>query len=123
VACASAASEDGLNQPRYPATDRCSYRPRYAHATIRRFTATCNAVICCSFNEALPLYVLEGMSMGHIVLRNDAGGMEEQLAETVNGFRQVADRILRGCLGTSTVKRPLSPKASPSTCGEREWRR
>jgi hypothetical protein len=25
--------------------------------------------------------------MGHIVLRNDAGGMEEQLDEGVNGFR------------------------------------
>jgi glycosyltransferase involved in cell wall biosynthesis len=47
----------------------------------------CNAVICCSFNEALPLYVIEGMSMGHVVLRNDAGGMEEQLDEGVNGFR------------------------------------
>lgn len=50
-------------------------------------TRECNAVLCCSFNEALPLYVLEGMSMGHVVLRNDAAGMEEQLDETVNGFR------------------------------------
>jgi glycosyltransferase involved in cell wall biosynthesis len=44
-------------------------------------------VICCSFNEALPLYVIEGMSMGHVVVRNDVGGMEEQLHEGVNGFR------------------------------------
>jgi glycosyltransferase involved in cell wall biosynthesis len=50
-------------------------------------TGKCNAVICCSFNETGPIYVLEGMSRGHIVLRNDAGGMEEQLDETVNGFR------------------------------------
>ena len=50
-------------------------------------TRTCNAVVCCSFNEALPLYVIEGMAMGHIVLRNDAGGLEEQLAEGINGYR------------------------------------
>ena len=50
-------------------------------------TRDCNAVICCSFNEALPLYVIEGMCSGHIVLRNRGGGMEEQLDEGVNGFR------------------------------------
>jgi glycosyltransferase involved in cell wall biosynthesis len=44
-------------------------------------------VICCSFNEALPLYVIEGMCAGHLVLRNDSAGMEEQLDEGVNGFR------------------------------------
>jgi glycosyltransferase involved in cell wall biosynthesis len=58
-----------------------------AHQRALDITQKCNAVICCSFNEALPLYVIEGMSMGHIVLRNDAGGMEEQLQEGVNGFR------------------------------------
>ena len=57
------------------------------HADALDITRRCNAVICCSFNEALPLYVIEGMSMGHIVLRNDAGGLEEQLEEGVNGFR------------------------------------
>jgi glycosyltransferase involved in cell wall biosynthesis len=67
--------------------ERLAIVPSVSHRTALEITATCNAVICCSFNEALPLYVLEGMSMGHIVLRNDAGGMEEQLAETVNGFR------------------------------------
>ncbi len=58
-----------------------------SHEEALRLTRECNAVICCSFNEALPLFVIEGMSMGHIVLRNDAGGMEEQLDEGVNGFR------------------------------------
>ena len=58
-----------------------------SHQEALEITRRCNAVICCSFNEALPLYVIEGMSMGHIVLRNDAGGMEEQLDEGVNGFR------------------------------------
>jgi glycosyltransferase involved in cell wall biosynthesis len=61
--------------------------PGVSHEKALDITRACNAVICCSLNEALPLYVIEGMSMGHIVLRNDAGGMEEQLAEGVNGFR------------------------------------
>ena len=33
------------------------------------------------------MYVLEGMLCGHVVLRNDVGGMEEQLDDGVNGFR------------------------------------
>jgi glycosyltransferase involved in cell wall biosynthesis len=31
--------------------------------------------------------VIEAMAMGHVVLRNDSAGMEEQLEEGVNGFR------------------------------------
>lgn len=57
------------------------------HDEALAITRECNAVICCSFNEALPLYVLEAMSMGHVVIRNDCGGLEEQLREGVNGFR------------------------------------
>jgi glycosyltransferase involved in cell wall biosynthesis len=57
------------------------------HEKSLEITRDCNAVICCSFNETGPLYVIEGMRCGHIVLRNNAGGMEEQLEEGVNGFR------------------------------------
>ena len=67
--------------------ERLQAMPVVSHEKALEITRKCNAVICCSFNEALPVYVLEGMSMGHIVLRNDAGGMEEQLKEKVNGFR------------------------------------
>ncbi len=58
-----------------------------SHEESLAITRECNAVICCSFNEALPLYVLEAMSVGHIVIRNNCGGLEEQLDEGVNGFR------------------------------------
>jgi glycosyltransferase involved in cell wall biosynthesis len=58
-----------------------------SHDDALEITRGCNAVICCSFNEALPLYVLEAMSMGHVVIRNNCGGFEEQLREGVNGFR------------------------------------
>lgn len=47
---------------------------------------TCNAVICSSLNETFGLYIAEGMLMGHIVLRNDSAGREEQLEEGKNGF-------------------------------------
>lgn len=57
------------------------------HEQALEITRECNAVICCSFNEALPLYVIEGMCCGHVVLRNDAGGMEEQLVDGLNGYR------------------------------------
>ena len=67
--------------------ERLQAVPTVSHARALEITRACNAVICCSFNEALPVYVIEGMAMGHIVLRNDAGGMEEQLSEGVNGFR------------------------------------
>jgi glycosyltransferase involved in cell wall biosynthesis len=49
-------------------------------------TSKCNAVICCSINETFALYVAEGMYMGHVLLRNDSAGMEEQLKDGVNGF-------------------------------------
>ncbi len=55
----------------------------------------CNAVICCSFNEAFPLYVAEGMAMGHVVVRNDAGGVDEQLVDGVNGYRIDSDDIVQ----------------------------
>jgi glycosyltransferase involved in cell wall biosynthesis len=57
------------------------------HEKSLEITRGCNAVICCSFTETGPLYVIEGMSCGHIVLRNNAGGIEEQLDDGVNGFR------------------------------------
>lgn len=47
---------------------------------------SCNAVICSSLNETFGLYIAEGMLMGHIVLRNDSAGREEQLAEGENGY-------------------------------------
>ena len=61
--------------------------PAVSHAESLKIARACNTVISCSFNEALPLNVLEGMRMGHVVLRNDAGGMDEQLDEAVNGYR------------------------------------
>jgi glycosyltransferase involved in cell wall biosynthesis len=49
-------------------------------------TSKCNAVICCSLNETFGLYVAEGMLMGHVVLRNNSAGIDEQLKEGINGY-------------------------------------
>ena len=74
--------------------ERLQIVPSVPHNEALSIARQCNAVLCCSFNEALPLYVFEGMCMGHIVLRNDAGGMEEQLDQGVNGF-QIDSRDIR----------------------------
>jgi len=58
-------------------------------------TSKCNAVICCSLNETFGLYVAEGMLMGHIVLRNNTAGVDEQLQEGVNGYMIDHTNILK----------------------------
>jgi glycosyltransferase involved in cell wall biosynthesis len=90
--------------------DRLEIVPSVSHKRALDITRGCNAVICCSFNEALPLYVIEGMAMGHIVLRNDVGGMEEQLDEAVNGFR-IDSRDVRQV--ASVLKAVLNRQAMP----------
>jgi glycosyltransferase involved in cell wall biosynthesis len=55
-----------------------------------------NAVICLSQYETLPLYVSEAMARGCLVLRNNCGGMEEQLVENKNGIRLANSAIRNG---------------------------
>ena len=55
-----------------------------------------NAVICLSQYETLPLYVSEAMARGCIVLRNDCGGMAEQLVPGVNGIRMSKYSYING---------------------------
>lgn len=83
--------------------------PGVPHEKALEITQECNAVICCSFRETGPLYVLEGMRCGHIVLRSNAGGMEEQLDDGVNGFRlDTADvRQFAGVLARVLNKRTM----------------
>jgi glycosyltransferase involved in cell wall biosynthesis len=65
--------------------DRLDVHPPVPHDTALEITRDCNVVICSSLVETGPLYVLEAMRAGHVVLRNDVG-MREQLVEGVNGF-------------------------------------
>jgi glycosyltransferase involved in cell wall biosynthesis len=82
------------------------------HERSLEITRNCNAVICCSFNEALPLYVIEGMCSGHIVLRNRGGGMEEQLDDGVNGFR-IESTDIRQFAGV--LERVLNKRTMPDS--------
>ncbi len=45
-----------------------------------------NFTVCYSIRECLPLFVFEGMTAGHPILRNDSSGMEEQLEDNKNGY-------------------------------------
>jgi glycosyltransferase involved in cell wall biosynthesis len=78
-----------------------------------KVTADCNAVICCSLNETFGLYIAEGMLMGHVVLRNDVAGVDEQLVEGKNGFRidhtdmQQFSKVLEKILNKKTTNEEL----------------
>lgn len=60
--------------------------PPMSHESCLELIAKANITICYSIRESLPLYVYEGMSQGHPILRNDSSGMVEQLKEGLNGF-------------------------------------
>jgi glycosyltransferase involved in cell wall biosynthesis len=62
------------------------FYPNMPYKEVLKITQKCNAVICCSLNETFALYVAEGMYMGHIVLRNNSAGMDEQLVDGKNGY-------------------------------------
>ena len=67
-----------------------------SHDEALAITRECNAVICCSFNETF--CTGSDRDEGHVVIRNDSGGMKEQLREGVNGF-QVDSRDTRQFAG------------------------
>jgi len=66
--------------------DRVTFYPSMPRDNALKATYDCNAVICCSLNETFALYVAEGMLMGHVVLRNNSAGVDEQLQEGKNGY-------------------------------------
>lgn len=60
--------------------------PPLDHAeTLKRIQAG-NITVCYSLRECLPVFVYEGMIMGHPILRNDVSGAEEQLKAGINGL-------------------------------------
>jgi glycosyltransferase involved in cell wall biosynthesis len=66
--------------------ERLKWYPAMSHAKVLDLVRECNVTLCCSFEEAFPISVAEGMSMGHVLLRNEVGGLEEQLATGENGY-------------------------------------
>ena len=98
--------------------DRFRAHPGLPHAEALAVARDCNAVICCSFNEAFPVDVAEGMAMGHVLLRNGVGGVDEQLVDGVNGFL-VASTDVDGFSSTieRTLDRATSSDAALQTMG------
>ena len=92
--------------------DRLKALSGVPHHEALEITRDCNAVICCSFHETGPMYVLEGMRRGHVVLRNDVGGMDEQLDDGVNGFR-IDSKDIRQFAGV--LARMLDKNATPDS--------
>lgn len=66
--------------------DHVRFYPSMSRNEALKITAACNAVICCSLNETFGLYVAEGMLMGHLVIRNNSAGVDEQLQNGKNGY-------------------------------------
>lgn len=66
--------------------NRLKIYPSMPKSDVLEVYSKCNAVVCCSLNETFALYVAEGMFMGHLVLRNNSAGMDEQLKDGVNGL-------------------------------------
>lgn len=62
------------------------FYPKMSRAKVLDLVKQTNATICYSLRECLPLFVFEGMVAGHVVLRNDCSGIQEQLVEGGNGY-------------------------------------
>lgn len=70
-----------------------------------------NVTICYSLSECLPLFVFEGMIAGHVLLRNDSSGSEEQLVDGENGFRLETGDFSQL---VATIERVLNKKKTSS---------
>lgn len=66
--------------------DRISYYPKVSKDKAMEITSKCNATICCSLNETFALFVAEGMLMGHVLIRNESSGHQEQIIDKKNGY-------------------------------------
>lgn len=80
-----------------------------------------NITLCYSMRESLPLFVYEGMTAGHVLLRNDCSGLEEQLIEGKNGylldshdFEQVIETIERIANKKTTTNQMLADMSDES---------
>lgn len=66
--------------------DRFTSRAAASRDRALEWISSANVVLCDSVYEALPIYVLEGMAMGQLVLRNSCAGLAEQLDDGKNGW-------------------------------------
>jgi glycosyltransferase involved in cell wall biosynthesis len=95
-------------------SDHSAIYPSLPKEEALEITSMCNVVICCSLNETFGLYVAEAMLMGHVVLRNNSAGVDEQLVNGENGylidhkdikhFAKIIDKILNKKTSNSSLQ-------------------
>jgi len=67
-------------------TDNFRYHKAVSREKSLELIAAANVTLCYSMRESLPLFVYEGMTAGHPLMRNDTSGLEEQLVDGENGY-------------------------------------
>lgn len=63
-----------------------SLHPTTTFREAQHLQKLCNVTVCTSLNESFCLYVAEGMTMGHVLLRNNTADYKRQIKDGVNGF-------------------------------------
>lgn len=96
-------------------SEHFTYHPRVDHEESLRLINKANITICYSLRECLPIFVFEGMAVGHPILRNDCSGVDEQLREGENGysidskdFHKITESIERILNKSTTTNHQLS---------------
>lgn len=87
------------------------YRPKVSRQENLQITRGANVTICYSLQEALPLFVYEGMAFGHPIIRNESSGQEEQLIDGKNGYHVRSDDF-EGLV--ETIERIMNKKKTPA---------
>ncbi len=73
--------------------DRVILHPKLKREACLDLIRQANVTICYSQSEVLPIFVVEGMLVGHPILRNDCSGVDEQLEPGGNGFLLDSDNF------------------------------
>lgn len=79
--------------------DKFAYDEKVSREVNLEYARSSNVTICYSLQEALPLFVYEGMTYGHPIIRNESSGQYEQLKDGVNGYAVHSDDY-EGLVGT-----------------------
>lgn len=66
--------------------DRATLHAWTSRAEVVAIEARCNVTLGSSYTETFGLSMAEGMLLGHVLLRNATGGVDEQPRDGVNGF-------------------------------------
>jgi glycosyltransferase involved in cell wall biosynthesis len=66
--------------------DKFRAYPKMPKDDAMEITHQSNVTVCASLNESFGLFVAEGMTMGHAIIRNHCSGWQEQMINGENGY-------------------------------------